>query len=76
MVDILRSRNGIATEVIVDSGQRLLVLSIAWGSDDGESTAHTTNISPSADGHSVDFFLTTHVVRIFDPADGTCLFDT
>jgi hypothetical protein len=75
VVDVLRSRDGIPTEVVLEDGQHLLVLNIAWGYDDREPAAHvTTNVSPSVEGYSVDFFLTTNVTRVLDPTDGTTLY--
>lgn len=75
IVDALRSRDGIPTQVRLRDGRQLAVINIAWGYDDGELAAHvSTNISPSVAGYAVDFFVTSDVVEVVDPGAGTTLY--
>jgi hypothetical protein len=74
LIEVLRERDGVPTTVLLRDGQRLRVLNIAWGYDDGEEWAHvTTNVSPSSDSDDVDFFSTDTVVTVLDPADQAVL---
>lgn len=74
LIEVLRERDGVPTTVVLGDGQRLHVLNIAWGYDDGDEWAHvTTNVSPSSDSEDVDFFSTDTVVRVLDPADQAVL---
>lgn len=67
LIELLVRRDGQPTTVELQDGRRLLVRNIAWGYDAGDAHAHvTTNISPSVDGQSTDFFLTSEVVGVLD----------
>lgn len=69
VIDLLVSREGVATAVALKSGSRLTVHNIAWGYDMGEDHAHvTTNISPEVPGATIDFFSTSEIQSISDPA--------
>ena len=71
---ILESRDGRASIVELASGERLKVHNIAWGRDMGEDWEHiTTNVSPDVPGESIDWFLTSDVVRVIDPTNGSLL---
>jgi hypothetical protein len=75
LISILRARDGVLTEVLLSDGQRLRVMNIAWGYDDGDEWAHvTTNISPKIEEESIDFFFTSVVALVMDPATGSVLF--
>ena len=53
------------------------MLNIAWGQDMGDDFEHlTSNISPSADGATIDLFFTDEVVRVVDPQSGYILWQT
>jgi len=57
------------------SGSALRVYNIAWGYDLGDEYAHiTTNISPSQDGASIDFFYTSDIAEIIDEDSGRIIF--
>jgi hypothetical protein len=74
LIDVLVSRDGIATAVTLKSGLRLTVHNIAWGYDIGDEHAHvTTNISPEVGGATIDFFLTSEIQSISDLASGAPL---
>lgn len=74
IVPILRKRDGRATSVTLTEGSVLTVFNIAWGSDEGEDYEHlTTNISPSIQGSSTDFFLTSDVWSVVAPEAGQLL---
>jgi len=74
VVAALTARDECLTKVVLRDGRHLDVLNIAWGYDDGDPFAHiTTNISPSRDGVSVDFFLTHEVHALLDPDTGTTI---
>jgi hypothetical protein len=76
IVDLLRSRDSLPTEIRIRDDKVFVAYDIAWGYDVGEEFAHvTTNISPGADGRSIDFFFTNDVERIVDPATGVVLFE-
>lgn len=67
LVDLLVSREGIPTLATLNSGERLIVLNIAWGYDDGDQHAHvTTNVSPAVDGASVQLFSTSDIRSVAD----------
>ena len=75
ITEILRRRDGVATDVVLGNGRRLSVLNIAWGRDMGASCDHiTTNISPVAPGASIDFFHTDNVESIIDPETQAAIF--
>lgn len=65
-----RDSDGLPTEVVLRDGQHLLVHNIAWGYDMGDVHAHvTTNCNiPTPSGAPLDFFFTSEVVSVIDPA--------
>ena len=68
---LLRERDGEATLVQLRDGRTFEVLNIAWGIDDGDDFEHvSTNVSPSVEGKSFDFFHTDEVLRVVDPETG------
>ena len=74
VIDLLVSREGIASVVTLKSGSRLSVHNIAWGYDVGDDHAHvTTNISPEVAGATIDFFSTSEIQSISDLASGAPL---
>ena len=76
LLNLLRKRDGAATLVELRSGNTLRVLNIAWGYDIGEPYAHvSTNVSPSIEGESFDFFHTYEVVRLRDPGTNKTLIE-
>ncbi|MFI9240591.1 hypothetical protein [Streptomyces sp. NPDC053079] len=76
ILQLLQDRDGVATEVVLRDGMKLTVFNIAWGYDLGDEYAHvTTNISPDVDGGAIDFFFTTTVAAVVDPATGTVLLE-
>ncbi len=51
--------------VTLHNGRELKVWNIAWGYDDSEDFAHiTSNISPSKEGTTIDFFNTSEIKSI------------
>jgi hypothetical protein len=75
IVDVLRSRATLHSQVYLQDGRRLVVLNIAWGQDFGDSEYHiTTNISPRVPEFSVDVFFTHQVARIVDPVANEVLY--
>ena len=60
------------------SGERMLnVVNIAWGGDLGDDFEHlTTNISPTVNGTTVDFFFTDEVASITDPETGAIIWQS
>lgn len=71
IINLLVDRDGIPTLVTLKGGRGLTVHNIAWGYDDGDEYAHvTTNISPSLDGASIDYFLTNDIEAVTDPKSG------
>lgn len=76
IVNLLRSRDGIATEVRTRSGQTYVVYNIAWGQDMGDPEYHiTSNISPSPpDEPPINFFFTHEVTELGAPESGAILF--
>ena len=75
---VLRARCGQWTLVGLRGGQQLRVFDIAWGRDMGAEFDHiSTNISPGPpEPHDFDFFLTSEVVSVTDPATGQSLLPT
>lgn len=78
IVELLRFRDGQATDVQLRDGRRFVVINIAWGQDMGDPEFHiTTNISPAPClPHTVDFFSTGDVERVVDPTSGDKLFES
>ena len=75
ITEILRRRDGVATDVVLGDGRRFSVLNIAWGRDMGASCDHiTTNISPGPPGASIGFFHTDEVESIIDPETQAAIF--
>jgi hypothetical protein len=73
---ILQSRCGSLTVAELVDGRRLEIHNVAWGRDMGDFVDHiTTNISPSPSvPHTLDFFFTNEVVRLFAPESGEVLY--
>ena len=75
LLSLFGDRDGRTTRVILRDGRLLTVLNIAWGYDMGDEFAHvTTNVSPSVEGTSIDFFYTSDVETVSDPSSGDVLF--
>jgi hypothetical protein len=75
IIDLLRGRDAVATEVKLRDGRACLVFNIAWGYDMGDRMAHvTTNVSPRSDEGVIDFFFTDEIQLIADPATGEVLY--
>jgi hypothetical protein len=71
VLEVLQSRDGIATFVQLADNSRLRVYDIAWGYDSADTHSHvTSNISPGVEGTAVDFFTTDRVVSLVDPETG------
>lgn len=65
ILEQLKRRDGIETEIILKDGTKLLVWNIAWGYDLGDDFAHiTTNISPNIENAEIDFFYTNEIEEI------------
>ena len=74
VLSALQERDGTVTEVELIDGQRLTVVNIAWGYDMGDRFSHiTTNMSPTVDGLAIDFFYSSSVVQVIDPATKTII---
>jgi len=74
VITLLSSRDGIATLVTLENGSNCTVHNIAWGYDVGDEYAHvTTNVSPTIEGASIDFFFTSDIRSIHDPSTGETL---
>ena len=76
VVDVLKARDGQASQVRLADGREFVVYNIAWGYDLGNEVAHiTTNISPEpAVSHTCDFFAADEVVEIRDLEDDYSVF--
>lgn len=69
LIELFQRRDGLATVVVLRDGQRLTVHNIAWGYDMGDQFAHvTSNISPFVAGEPIEFFFTSEVRDVLDPA--------
>ena len=69
---MLQERDGRLTEVTVRSGKQYRCFNITWGYDMGDEFSHvTTNISPFVEGEAIDFFFTSEVTALRDPAGAT-----
>lgn len=67
LLDLLQSRDGLLTRVLLADGRRLSVYDIAWGYDIGDEHAHvTTNVSPGCEGRPIDFFFRSEVTGLLD----------
>ncbi len=65
ILEQLKRRDGIETEIILKDGTKLIVWNIAWGYDLGDEFAHiTTNISPNIENAEIDFFYTNEIKEI------------
>ena len=74
ILEVLSARDGIATEVELRDGTRIVVYNIAWGQDFENPEYHiTSNVSPSLPGAASDFFFTQDVVAMRDVASGISL---
>lgn len=77
LIQLLQDRDGLASVVVLNGGERLTVFNIAWGYDMGDEYAHvTTNISPDVEGATIDLFFTSDVAVVLDPASGAVLLKT
>jgi DNA-directed RNA polymerase specialized sigma24 family protein len=75
LVNLLDTRDGIATLVTVEEGDTSMVFNIAWGYDLGDEYAHvTTNASPFIAYLPIDFFLPDRVAQVRDASTGSILF--
>lgn len=76
IIQILRERDGVATEVQLTGNRVYTVYDIAWGRDIGNPHYHiTTNISPGPpEPHTIDFFFTDEVASIRAPGAESPLF--
>lgn len=73
----LHERDARKTVVVLRDGRHLIVFNIAWGYDIGDEWAHvTTNISPSSTGIPIDFFYTSDVALVIDPATDRIVYST
>ena len=72
IIEVLRSRDGVRTVVMLKDGRTLSVFNIAWGQDFGDPEYHvTSNISPAPSApHLIDIFSTGDVASISDPESG------
>ena len=77
IIDILRARDGVWTDVELKDGRVLKVLNIAWGYDEGDQYAHVTaNVSPRpSEETSIDLFFTHEVRRMVDPQNGIPIYN-
>lgn len=65
ILEQLKRRDGIETEIVLKDGTKLIVWNITWGYDIGENFAHiTTNISPNIEKAEIDFFYTNEIEEI------------
>ncbi len=77
IIELLRARDGVATDVRLRDGRVCIAFNIAWGYDIGDDFAHvSTNVSPRAEGRDFDFFFTSEIDAITDPANGEVLYKT
>jgi len=76
VLEVLRGRDGLATDVRLEDGGTCTVFNVAWGQDFEDPEYHiTSNVSPRIDGASTDFFFTNAVVALIDPATGSSLYE-
>jgi hypothetical protein len=77
IIEVLRSRDGVLTVVMLKDGRTLSVFNIAWGQDFGDPEYHvTSNISPAPIvPHMIDVFSTGDVASIADPKSGLVEFE-
>lgn len=78
VLDLLKSRDGLPTDVTLADGRTIRSYNVAWGYDLGDLVAHiTTNISPPDPDNElpVDFFFANEVVRIVDPENEAIWFE-
>lgn len=75
IIGLLRRRDGMCSEVLLDGERRITVWNIAWGYDLGDEYAHvTSNCSPFVGNEPSDFFSTSEVVQIREPGTEDALF--
>jgi hypothetical protein len=71
VIEIFRQRDGLATLATLADGSLFTVRNIGWGYDIGDPWAHVfTNVSPTVDGASFDFFFTDEISLLADPTGG------
>lgn len=62
--------------MLLSKARTLAVFNVAWGDDLDDAFEHiTSNISPSAEGASIDLFFTDEIAGIVDPATGQTLWE-
>jgi hypothetical protein len=75
VIELLRARDGVATDARLRDGRVCIVFNIAWGYDIGDDFAHvSTNVSPRSEGNDFDFFFTSETDAITDPPSGDVLY--
>lgn len=77
VLDLLKRRDDMATDITLDDGRTLRSQNIAWSFDLGNPVAHITiNVSPPNPESNlpVDSFFADEVVRIVDPENDADLF--
>ena len=78
VLDLLKRREGVATDIMLDDGRTVRSQNIAWSFDLGNPVAHLTiNVSPlnPESNLPIDSFFADEVVRIVDPENGAELFE-
>ena len=78
VLDLLKTRDGMATDITLGDGRILRSRNIAWSFDLGNPVAHIT-INDSPPNPETDFpivsFFADEVMRIVDPENGADLFE-
>ncbi len=75
IIVLLSKRAGKITFLRLKNGNILKVLNIVYGYDMGDEFAHViTNINPSIEGETNDFFFTSEIAEIIDPENKEVLF--
>jgi hypothetical protein len=75
LIDLFKDRDGKPTTVKLFNKAVITVWNIAWGYDmDDEYANITSNISPSIEGATIDFFSTSDVLEISDSESEKILF--
>ena len=77
LIQLLHTRDGIATEILLKNGEKKKVWNIAEGYDLGEAYANlTTNCSPSIEGTPIEIINTSEISQIIDPSTKEVLLDS
>ena len=70
IIDFFKKQNGVETKVELKNGTIISIWNIVWGYDIGDEYAHiTSNISPTIDNSTIDFFYTSDIKNIFSAED-------